>query len=230
MADKNFYYLGTLTKPFGLKGALCAFFDVDDCERYLDLDAVFIETEGEMLPYMIEDLQFKGNNQFVIKLQDVDMDNVREFVQTDLYLPLSRLPKLSGNRFYFHEVIGFKVVDEKLGEMPEFEWEEKPTPIITLRRDILPMMRFAARDDENICSVACESYILEHRGIPFEFKELVETARKKNWLKNEGTPLYAIGQLLAMKGLLITRKYDASIDDLIRVLALDTDVSVAVDI
>lgn len=117
MADKNFYYLGTLTKPFGLKGALCAYFDVDDCERYLGLDAVFIETDGEMLPYMIEDLQFRGNNQFVVKLQDVDMDNVREFVQTDLYLPLSRLPKLTGNRFYFHEVIGFKVVDDRLGEI-----------------------------------------------------------------------------------------------------------------
>ena len=117
MADKNFYYLGTLTKPFGLKGAVCAYFDVDDCERYLDLDAVFIETDGEMLPYMIEDLQFRGNNQFVIKLQDVDIDNVREFVQTELYLPLSRLPKLTGNRFYFHEVIGFQVVDEQLGEI-----------------------------------------------------------------------------------------------------------------
>ena len=117
MADKNFYYLGTLTKPFGLKGALCAYFDVDDCERYLDLDAVFIETDGEMLPYMIEDLQFRGNNQFVIKLQDVDIDNVREFVQTELYLPLSRLPKLTGNRFYFHEVFGFQVVDEQLGEI-----------------------------------------------------------------------------------------------------------------
>ncbi len=117
MADKNFYYLGTLTKPFGLKGALCAYFDVDDCERYLDLDAVFIETDGEMLPYMIEDLQFRGNNQFVIKLQDVDIDNVREFVQAELYLPLSRLPKLTGNRFYFHEVIGFQVVDEQLGEI-----------------------------------------------------------------------------------------------------------------
>ncbi len=96
---------------------MCAYFDVDDCERYLDLDAVFIETDGEMLPYMIEDLQFRGNNQFVIKLQDVDIDNVREFVQTELYLPLSRLPKLTGNRFYFHEVIGFQVVDEQLGEI-----------------------------------------------------------------------------------------------------------------
>ncbi|MBR3557985.1 MAG: 16S rRNA processing protein RimM [Bacteroidales bacterium] len=115
MADKNFYYLGTLTKPFGLKGELCAFFDVDDCERYLDLTSVFIETDGEMLPYMIENLQYRGNNQFVVKLQDVDMDNVREFVQTDLYLPLSSLPKLTGNRFYFHEVIGFQVIDDRLG-------------------------------------------------------------------------------------------------------------------
>jgi 16S rRNA processing protein RimM len=96
---------------------LCAFFDVDDCERYLGLTAVFVETDGEMLPYMIEKLQYRGNNQFIVKLQDVEMDNVREFVQTDMYLPISELPKLSGNRFYFHEVIGFKVVDERLGEI-----------------------------------------------------------------------------------------------------------------
>ncbi len=117
MADQNYYYLGTLTKPFGLKGQLCAFFDVDDCERYFGLNAVFLETDGEMLPYMIEDLQYRGNNQFVVKLQDVDIDNVREFVQTDMYLPLSSLPRLSGNRFYFHEVIGFRVLDERLGEI-----------------------------------------------------------------------------------------------------------------
>ena len=117
MADKNYYYLGTLTKPFGLKGELCAFFDVDDCERYLDLPAVFIETDGEMLPYMVERLQYKGNNQFIIKLQEVTIDNVREFAQTELYLPLSSLPKLTGNRFYFHEVIGFQVVDERLGNI-----------------------------------------------------------------------------------------------------------------
>lgn len=117
MAENNFYYLGTLTKPFGLKGELCAFFDVDDCEKYLNLDSVFIDIDGEKIPYLIENIQYRGKNQFVLKLQDVEMDNINDFVQTDLYLPLSSLPKLSGNRFYFHEVIGFKIIDEKLGEI-----------------------------------------------------------------------------------------------------------------
>lgn len=136
-------------------------------------------------------------------------------------------------------------VDEELGEMPEFCPEESSTVkieqqqapqqqgsarVVTLKTDILPIMQLAAKDDENICSVACEGYILEHRGIPFEFKELVRTAREKNWLKSEGTPLYAIGQLLVLNGQLITRKYDASIHDLVQVLSLGNDVIVAVDI
>ena len=132
---------------------------------------------------------------------------------------------------------------EKLGKLPAFvpgkpftfkktdeEQAQNATRVITLQQDIIPMMQLAARDDESICSVACESYILQHRGIPHDLKGLVGTAREKNWLKNEGTPLYAIGQLLVMKRLMITRKYDATIDDLVRVLALDNDVIVAVDI
>lgn len=116
MAD-NFYYLGTLTKPFGLKGELCAFFDVDDCEKYQNLSSVFIDLDNEKIPYLIEKIQYRGKNQFVIKFQDIDINNVQEFVQADLYLPISELPKLSGNRFYFHEVTGFTVIDENLGEI-----------------------------------------------------------------------------------------------------------------
>ena len=38
-------------------------------------------------------------------------------MRSGIYLPLDLLPKLEGNQFYFHEVIGFKVIDKNHGEV-----------------------------------------------------------------------------------------------------------------
>lgn len=113
----EFFYLGTLTKPFGLKGDLCAFFDTDNPENYTNLTAVFLDLDGEKLPFNIERIQYRGNRQFVIKFQDIEANEAKDYAQVDLYLPLNELPPLQGNRFYFHEVIGFKVIDANFGEV-----------------------------------------------------------------------------------------------------------------
>ena len=113
----EFFYLGTLTRPFGLKGELCAFFDTDNPERYTQLDALFLDLDGEKIPYTVEHIAYRGNNQFVIKFDGIGPNECREFAQVELYLPLSQLPPLDGNRFYFHEVVGFRVVDSNYGDI-----------------------------------------------------------------------------------------------------------------
>lgn len=113
----EYYYLGHITKPFGIKGQLCCYFDTDEPEKYANLDAVFIDLDDEMLPYLIEDIQYRGANTFVIKFADVDEEEAKGLVKAELFLPLSDLPPLTGNKFYFHEVLGFKVIDEEKGEV-----------------------------------------------------------------------------------------------------------------
>ena len=113
----EYFYLGHITKSFGIKGQLSCYFDTDEPEKYADLDAVFIDLDGEKLPYLIEDIQYRGANTFVIKFQDVDEEEAKSLIKAELYLPMSELPPLTGNRFYFHEVIGFKVIDEEKGDI-----------------------------------------------------------------------------------------------------------------
>lgn len=95
--------------------------------------------------------------------------------------------------------------------------------------DILPMMQLAAESGNNICSILCEAYILNRREVPFLEHELLDLAQKNHWLTPQGSPLHSIGQLLAHYGLMVTRKYDANIQDIHDALASDNDVIVAVD-
>lgn len=93
----------------------------------------------------------------------------------------------------------------------------------------LPMLQKAALGGENICAVLCEIFILHRRGLPYDEEWLLNTARRKDWLKPEGTPLYCLGNLLSYSGLFVSRKYDATLDDIRHALHKDNDVVVGVD-
>ena len=93
----------------------------------------------------------------------------------------------------------------------------------------LPMMQMAAESGENLCGVMCEAFILNRRGIVYHEDDLIATARENRWLRAEGSPLHAMGQLLAHYGLMITHRYDATLADITAALEHDNDVIVAVD-
>ena len=113
----DYFYLGVITKTFGYKGQLVVYIDADEPEKYKTLEAVFVKEDEEMLPYMIEDFIYKGANQAILKFADVDGEDAKSLVKSELYLPLTFLPPLTGNKFYFHEVIGFEVIDKEKGNI-----------------------------------------------------------------------------------------------------------------
>ena len=118
-AFDEYYFLGKILKPHGFDGKVNTYLDTDEPAIYEDLEMVFININGSPVPYFVEQIILK-NNKATIKFQDVDTIEQSSFlIQKEMYLPLASLPELSGTKFYFHEIIGFKVTDKIFGEIGE---------------------------------------------------------------------------------------------------------------
>lgn len=92
-----------------------------------------------------------------------------------------------------------------------------------------PMLRMAAETKDNLCDFLCELYILQQRGMEYVTEGLLDLARTNKWAQPSGTPLHAIGQLLASQGLMVTRQYEATILDIKKALGANNEVVAVVD-
>lgn len=127
-----------------------------------------------------------------------------------------------------HRVLTSLATDAELREVLAIALQV-PTPAED-DTDVLPMLKLAALSNENICCVQCEAYVLQRRDVSFDHRQLLLLARKAGWLTPQGTPLHAIGQLLAHHGLMVTRQYDATLDAVAAALSDDNDIICAVDV
>ncbi|MBC8083003.1 MAG: 16S rRNA processing protein RimM [Hymenobacter sp.] len=119
------YLLGSIGKPHGLKGFVVAFLDVDDLDGYRKIKSVLLElptAAGKLTAYEVEKLQPQADNRALLKLKGIDrIEEAEPLRNAKLYRPLAELPKLEDDQFYFHDVIGYTVVDAQLGELGTVE-------------------------------------------------------------------------------------------------------------
>ncbi len=118
MSDFNdYFYLGKVVKLHGYDGKVSVYLDTDEPQEYIGIDMVYINITGNLVPYFINEISLL-NNKAVVRFLDVDdIETAEGLINQEIYLPISMLPELTGNKFYYHEVNGMMVIDEIFGEL-----------------------------------------------------------------------------------------------------------------
>ena len=122
MRKEECFYLGKIAKKFSFKGEVLIYLDTDEPKLYENMESVFVEFNNNLVPFFIENSNLHKNDFLRVRFEDINNEEEADkILGLPVYLPLKMLPKLTGNKFYFHEVIGFKVEDKRLGIVGEIQ-------------------------------------------------------------------------------------------------------------
>ena len=120
--------------------------------------------------------------------------------------------------------------DMELQEIIRIASEVDEDMAITVKPTIIPMTAMAAKTKETyLCDIECEEFVLHQFGIEVTHKSLLDTAYKNCWLKDKGMPLYNIGRLLEKNNLPVSRRYNSTIEEVVRLLSAGNQLIAVVD-
>jgi 16S rRNA processing protein RimM len=125
------FYIGYITKTKGLKGELQVFFEFD-APDLLDLDVLFADMNGKMVPFFVSTYKLHTNNTGNFFFDDIDhIDKAQPLLRKKIYLPLTKMPDRSEEEFHYNDLKGFMVSDEVHGELGEIlEVNEYPQQFV----------------------------------------------------------------------------------------------------
>lgn len=112
MRIEDCYFLGKVTKKHGIKGRVVIKIDADEPKVfYSNLEFILLQLEEQLVSLHIIYLTWNSKENMIVSFDNMNFNSVELLIGKSVYLPLSSLPKLEGNKFYYHEIIDFSIMN-----------------------------------------------------------------------------------------------------------------------
>lgn len=118
MNKDDCFKLGTIARLHSFKGEVAVFLNADHPQQYTELESVYVEKDGKLIPFFLESFRIIPKGFALVKFKNVNDElTAKSLLKHELFLPLEELPELEEDDFYFYEVEGYRVIDLNLGEI-----------------------------------------------------------------------------------------------------------------
>jgi 16S rRNA processing protein RimM len=118
MRKEDCFFLGTVVAKYSFKGEVLIKLDTDDPEAYLSLESFLVEVDSRLIPCFTTKVQLHKTQLLRVSIEDISSEHEANIlIGKSVYLPLDQLPKLADDQFYYHEIIGFEVIDSQQGSI-----------------------------------------------------------------------------------------------------------------
>lgn len=118
MRKEECFYLGKIVRKYSFKGEVLIKLDTDEPELYTEMESVFVDYNNNLIPFFIQESALHKSTLLRVRFEDVDNEQkADEIIGLEVYLPLSFLPELDDDQFYYHEIIGFTAEDVSFGKI-----------------------------------------------------------------------------------------------------------------
>lgn len=118
MKKEDCFFLGYISRKHGYKGEVNL--KLENPAKYKELDHLFIEMNGNLVPFFIDSFRLKKEGIALVKLEEVNTEEeAQSLIGKEVFLKLEFLDDSQENQLL--ALIGFSAIDATHGELGKVE-------------------------------------------------------------------------------------------------------------